>query len=223
METRLGGGKMPLYASTENHMLTEPSHNVLRHLEPYACLSQACKDPPKLFSKRSEWRDHMCSAHGVRWPEEIYPPAQWSCDIGHEPVYFDKERDMERHLADEHSNTFTPAQYPTVIEQNSLPSSREELVCPLCDSVPDRVRNLLAGKGNDKAGEQAADARQQAERDKGPASNRPRKKFEADIGELSSSGDDSHPQTAAPTHSKLSGRELLCSVELERHVAAHLR
>ncbi|KAL8356676.1 hypothetical protein RB601_001807 [Gaeumannomyces tritici] len=199
------------------------SHHVLRHLELYACLSQACKDPPKLFSKRSEWRDHMRSAHGIRWAEEIYPPVQWCCDIGHEPVYFDKERDMERHLADEHSNTFTPAQYPTVIEQTSLPSSREEHVCPLCDSIPDTVRNLLAGNGKAKAGEQAADARQQAKGAKGPASKRLKVTFEAYTVESSSSEDDSRPQTVTPTQSDLSGRELLCLVELERHVAAHLQ
>ncbi|KAF2189302.1 hypothetical protein K469DRAFT_517963, partial [Zopfia rhizophila CBS 207.26] len=108
-------------------------HHILTSLKPYTCISEECKDPPLLFSKESEWRDHLHSFHGPRWSQEVYRPLQWCCDIGHSaPLYFVKEKGLEEHLVETHSDIFAREQIPTVLNQNSLPSLREPHVCPLC-------------------------------------------------------------------------------------------
>ncbi|KAL7934267.1 hypothetical protein V8C35DRAFT_302164 [Trichoderma chlorosporum] len=197
-------------------------HHILEALEPYICLSESCKDPPKLFNKFSEWRNHMRSVHGVRWPQEVYKPIQWCCDIGHDTVYFDKETLLESHLIEKHPGTFKSDQIPTVIEQNSISLSREPHVCPLCDSVPDGVKHILAGKDIVQGQNVATDIKLPSKSTRRPRSKKRKVALKFEASDLSD-GMGSPSATVAPRRPDLPHRDLLCLKELERHIAGHLK
>jgi hypothetical protein len=118
-------------------------------LQPFACLSEECKEPPKLFSSEVDWISHMTKAHGGEWPREMYKPTQWFCDVDHpNTLYFPYDQELVQHLRDTHSGTFNETQIATVLSQNTLSTPRDRHVCPLCNCVPDRLSRLMAANVN---------------------------------------------------------------------------
>ncbi|KAI0891514.1 hypothetical protein F4806DRAFT_305061 [Annulohypoxylon nitens] len=172
-----------------------------------------------MFRKESEWRQHMRGVHGVRWPQEIYKPLQWYCDIGHPgPLYFSRE-DLKKHLTSAHSNIFTPDQQMIILEQNSVSSLRAPNTCPLCDSIPNRPSN---DPNTPKDPIEESKSKHSSEKSRRLTLSSQKVSFDIDFEDMSDV-DESDTLNKSTTNSKSPNRDNLSSINLERHISAHLR
>ncbi|XDG05194.1 hypothetical protein ABKA04_004809 [Annulohypoxylon sp. FPYF3050] len=212
IEMKLGGVDFRLTSRYRRH--------ILRNLQPYVCISEECKDPPQTFSEVSEWREHMHEKHGMLWPQEIYMPFQWCCDIGHSAPQYFTEDGLERHLRETHSNIFTSDQQAVLLEQSTVPSRRQLNVCPLCNCVPENLDKHLDDPDVSKESPKKSKSKDLL-KDR-ELSQRSRKvMFDADLAETLVV-DNSDALDKNLTHSGLHS-ESLQLIDLERHIANHLR
>jgi len=210
-------------------------------LQPFACLSEECKEPPKLFGSEVDWRSHMIEAHGGEWPREMYKPTQWFCDVDHpDTLYFPHDQELAQHLRDTHSGTFSEAQIPTVLSQNTLSAPRDRHACPLCNCVPDRLSRLIAANINSEvitprvpklirdltpgasSGSSAVlglESEPALPFPSRPLPSRPLRTTRF-AGEH---GPDEDPASVSSHSGKSSSKNFGFSKELERHIARHLR
>ncbi|KAK1833040.1 ADP-ribosylation factor family-domain-containing protein [Podospora conica] len=201
--------------------------HVLSCLQPFACLSEECKEPHKLFSSEVDWKSHMADAHGAEWPRDVHKPTQWFCDIDHpegETVYFSQEQELAQHLREVHPGTFNENQIPIVLSQNTVSTQRDRHVCPLCNCVPDRLSRLItaslsfgtvAPRAPKLIRSLASAALSGNSPNPGSESSRSTRFVGANL-------PDKDEVSAEPQH-KTSDTDLSFKKELERHIARHLK
>ncbi|KAI0198198.1 hypothetical protein F4808DRAFT_266381 [Astrocystis sublimbata] len=119
-------------------------------LQPYACIFTQCV--AQFFVHRSDWAQHMNTAHGTDWPRRVHC-ATWFCDLGHAHVAeFDNEADWRSHMRDaaEHpgrKKSPTEAQLKALEVKKQQFALRDEYVCPLCEEIPEKI-SVVGDKGN---------------------------------------------------------------------------
>ncbi|KAE8380327.1 hypothetical protein BDV26DRAFT_257809 [Aspergillus bertholletiae] len=124
---------------TEN---TWKSH-VDRDLELYVCISEECRDPLRFFVKKEDWIDHMKSRHTVTWAQKVHT-EMWHCDVSHcATVEFGDMSELLEHLQTKHGDLLTKSKIQGRARRNRRIAGRDPFVCPLCDSVPEEVRDLV--------------------------------------------------------------------------------
>ncbi|KAH7153365.1 hypothetical protein EDB81DRAFT_648834, partial [Dactylonectria macrodidyma] len=116
--------------------------HVDQDLEPYVCISEECREPPRYFVRRRDWLEHMHKRHSMTWAEKIHT-EQWYCDFGHEdPLEFDEKETFVNHLKSDHGNQLTKSKLEGRARRNRRIATRDRFVCPLCDCVPDGLHPL---------------------------------------------------------------------------------
>ncbi|KAH8735575.1 hypothetical protein BGZ61DRAFT_471993 [Ilyonectria robusta] len=117
------------------------------HLKPYGCLFPECSKSLVFFVHRHEWEDHMESAHSKDWLRKVHTTL-WFCDVDHaSPEIFENELQWRRHMQNlrNHPNR----DLPTQLQLDCLSTRsrklfwRDKFVCPLCEQIPNEVRDLL--------------------------------------------------------------------------------
>ncbi|KAF4627635.1 hypothetical protein G7Y89_g10517 [Cudoniella acicularis] len=104
--------------------------HVMEDLEPYACVCEGCPHPVTLFRTSKEWLNHL------QWEHSL----QWSCTAPiHPPQSFDQKEDFERHMADQHADSFTASQLPVLIKAAATPATDVLTFCPFCDCLPEGI------------------------------------------------------------------------------------
>ena len=137
--------------------------HLLKDIEPYVCLFPDCEDGAAVFKSPDEWLGHM------QWQHTIV----WSCQVaGHEEHTFNSPAEMEQHILECHSGSFTSSQLPELIHQSSGPApdtfaalsiqldmdSRVEKTahkCPMCEKILEQ--SLVGVSGGEKAPETIQD------------------------------------------------------------------
>ncbi|KAK5341295.1 hypothetical protein LTR98_002087 [Exophiala xenobiotica] len=113
--------------------------HVIRDLEPYICISDDCRDPLQFFVHFQDWLDHMNSKHTIEWYRTIHM-LTWHCDLSHEETqYFDSKARFDMHTREAHAN-LTSTQIIARIKRSKATGLRQQLTCPLCETVPDRLQ-----------------------------------------------------------------------------------
>ncbi|KAH7133080.1 hypothetical protein B0J13DRAFT_450677, partial [Dactylonectria estremocensis] len=123
----------------EEHGLTTETWkaHVDQDLEPYVCISEECREPPRYFVRRRDWLDHMQKRHSMTWAEKIHT-EQWYCDIGHDdPLEFDERGSFVNHLKCEHGDQLTKSKLEGRARRNRRIATRDRFICPLCDCIPE--------------------------------------------------------------------------------------
>ena len=81
---------------------------------------------------------------GVRWIQEVYKPLQWYCDLGHEtPHLYSTREELDKHLTKMHSHKLTAQNRAIFADGSSILSRRPPNTCPLCNCVPDSIREIM--------------------------------------------------------------------------------
>ena len=124
-------------------MLIRVRAHVDLDLESYVCISEQCSAPLKFFTRRRDWMDHMQTRHTIHWTQRIHT-EQWHCDIGHsDPQTFDEKVEFVSHLEVEHEDQLSSSQRQGRVRRNKTVATRDVLVCPLCNCVPDEHKHLI--------------------------------------------------------------------------------
>lgn len=101
----------------------------------------------------SEWLDHMAKAHPGEWKQKIHMTT-WYCDVGHdgEAIQFNDRQSFVEHMKDEsnHPGRQPPSdwQIDSLSRKKLKALTRERLVCPICDCVPDQIRHVVQSDTN---------------------------------------------------------------------------
>ena len=94
-----------------NHAYQLRRH-ILKDIDPYVCLFPDCK-ADTLFKSPEEWLGHMQWEHTVLW----------ACQSpGHEECRYDTQPELERHLLDNHRDSFHESHLPEILQQSALPA-----------------------------------------------------------------------------------------------------
>ncbi|KAH9205836.1 hypothetical protein DL95DRAFT_417067 [Leptodontidium sp. 2 PMI_412] len=105
-------------------------HHVMEDLEPYACVCEGCPHPTTLFRSSKDWLNHLQWEHSM----------QWSCTAPiHSPQTFESKENFERHMSNEHADSFTPNQLPVLTKAAATPAINVLTSCPLCDCLPEGI------------------------------------------------------------------------------------
>lgn len=82
----------------------------------------------------------MQTRHSKAWTREIHT-ERWYCDLSHkdeEPKEFDSQKLLLNHLRADHAE-LTGSRLEGMALRNRRVATRDPLVCPLCDCVPDNL------------------------------------------------------------------------------------
>lgn len=124
----------------DSQILTHFSRHVLKDIDPYICLFEACDKPNDCFKTVHDWLNH------VQWQHTLV----FSCHSeGHESELFSSRTEFEQHMEQEHSGEFSETQLPFLVQKSAEPSpdtfaafarARQSIgaskdttnLCPLC-------------------------------------------------------------------------------------------
>lgn len=116
------------------------SRHVLKDIDPYVCLFEACDKPGDCFSTIEEWLRHMQYQHTLVWP----------CPLkGHDNILLKSKHEFQEHIEKEHGDIASPDQLPFLAEKGARPAvdtfetlahrrrsigirSDNTSLCPLC-------------------------------------------------------------------------------------------
>src|ERR1700722_11463491 len=113
-------------------------------LKPFPCLSQDCRDSRPSFTSRTEWLNHMKSAHSGAWSQEIHRQPMWVCnnnrhndrDYNNKAVYmFSTPSDLHNHILLQHEyNAISPddAEIWELVRRSEVNGIPPLALCPLC-------------------------------------------------------------------------------------------
>ncbi|KAF2796626.1 hypothetical protein K505DRAFT_373045 [Melanomma pulvis-pyrius CBS 109.77] len=110
-------------------------------LQPYVCLSEKCRDPPKFFMLQREWTEHMELFHGSDWPQKIHMTT-WYCDREHALEEFKQEEDLRQHFFEQHKD-FNEFLTEALLARNKGNGIRDPFSCPLCELAPGNISQTL--------------------------------------------------------------------------------
>lgn len=117
-------------------------------LQPYVCLFPECAKALIFFTHQKEWISHMEVSHSKDWPRRVHNIV-WYCDVDHELVMrFQSEFEWRTHMEDPNSHPRRHSKPPTNVQLAALSSRkqqrvfRDQHVCPLCESIPEKVQHL---------------------------------------------------------------------------------
>jgi hypothetical protein len=81
----------------------------------------------------------MNSKHTTEWYRK-YHMRTWHCDLGHEETqYCDNKARFDMHTREAHAN-LTSTQMIARIKRSKATGVRQQLSCPLCETVPDKLQ-----------------------------------------------------------------------------------
>ena len=121
-------------------ILTQFRRHILKDIDPYVCLFEACDKPNDCFKTVDDWLNH------IQWQHTLI----FSCQsAGHESELFNSSADLERHMELEHRDEFSELQLPFLVNKSAKPcldtftafararqsiGASEDItkVCPLC-------------------------------------------------------------------------------------------
>lgn len=87
--------------------------------------------------------NHMQGHHTMDWTRKIHT-ERWYCDLEHtEPREYDDKDGFVSHLKIEHGHQLTPSQLQGRARRNKMVAKRDLFVCPLCDCVPDDLKDRV--------------------------------------------------------------------------------
>jgi hypothetical protein len=94
-------------------ILTLFRRHILKDIDPYICLFEACDKPTNCFKTVNDWLNH------TQWQHIII----WSCQsVGHESEFFDSSADFERHMKQKHDGEFSEQQLPFLVDKSARPA-----------------------------------------------------------------------------------------------------
>lgn len=128
-------------------MLTQFRRHVLRDIDPYICLFEACDKPDDCFKTVYDWLNH------IKWQHTLVLSCQ---SVGHGSELFNSRTDLEQHMEREHSGEFSETQLPFLVDKSAKPSTdtftafaraRQAIgaskdttnLCPLCPFSADKL------------------------------------------------------------------------------------
>ncbi|KAH6962517.1 CHAT domain-containing protein [Ilyonectria sp. MPI-CAGE-AT-0026] len=112
------------------------SCHVRDDLQLYACISEKCLEPPQLFARFEEWKQHMDGKHTRDWIQQVHLPLRWCCDLCPEETWFDAETDIESHILVEHKDYADESRLATLKEWCEVRLARPPWTCPVCNCIP---------------------------------------------------------------------------------------
>ncbi|KAK5046532.1 hypothetical protein LTR84_008335 [Exophiala bonariae] len=121
--------------------------HINRDLEPYFCISEDCRELPRLFSRVEEWLEHMNTSHTPEWSQHIHT-TMWVCQMcreKREPI--EEKGDFELHIRDCHGN-LTNTQTIARTKRSKTRVIRDQFVCPLCETVPAQLSSIDTHQNN---------------------------------------------------------------------------
>lgn len=128
-----------LTGTTDWARRTEWKRHMFKDLQPYACTFVECSRADTMFERRSDWFRHETQMHR----------KEWSCNsLGHN-AFQDKNFFM-KHMEEEHGESFSQAQLPSVLALCQRPLETVPSSCHLChsedakDLSPKRLEKHLA-------------------------------------------------------------------------------
>ena len=201
------------------YKLTISRSHFNKDLEPYACISEECQDPPIYFTKISSWQKHMTAMHTNRWTELIHKPKTWYCDLQHQDQVeqsrrkrFNTVEAFRQHLTVDHSYDLTPSTIDAKLRTNVLSPSRQPGICPICNFDAAAVTH---------SEDEPKDNTDSKARSESPATSESTVKFHVPEirlhpeSEENSQGRDNRPRAGKP-------RDLI-QIKLSRHIGQHLK
>ncbi|KAH7009796.1 hypothetical protein EDB80DRAFT_713888 [Ilyonectria destructans] len=122
--------------------------HIIRDLEPFICLSDECNESLQFFGSKREWIHHMQTRHTMDWARKVHS-QQWHCNLDHKHTkrYEDKDSFLS-HLKAEHGDRLTSSQALGRMRRNKV-FARDPFSCPLCEQVPDELKDHLAERPYD--------------------------------------------------------------------------
>ncbi|KAL7819527.1 hypothetical protein V8C44DRAFT_318370 [Trichoderma aethiopicum] len=117
--------------------------HLARDVQPYVCISEECKQPPRFFAHLDDWESHMQTMHTPDWARRIHT-LTWYCEIdtcneNAARSEFTRKEDFIQHFSTAHPKKFTKPQIMAKARRNRTTRERDMLVCPLCDCRPKGV------------------------------------------------------------------------------------
>ncbi|PTB59237.1 hypothetical protein M431DRAFT_298062 [Trichoderma harzianum CBS 226.95] len=117
-------------------------------IEPYVCISEECKQPPRFFAHIQDWETHMHIKHGVDWARNIHA-ITWCCEMDHseenvDKKIFDDKSDFIHHLSTAHGKNLTKPQILAKSRRSRKFQPRGAFTCPLCNCCPKEIASRLA-------------------------------------------------------------------------------
>ncbi|KAH0490783.1 hypothetical protein TgHK011_002235 [Trichoderma gracile] len=114
-----------------------------RDFQPYVCISEECREPPRFFAHLNDWETHMQSMHTPDWARRIHTVA-WYCEMdtckeSSTRREFADKGDFIQHLSTDHSGKLTKPQISARARRNRTTKPRDLLICPLCDCSPKKA------------------------------------------------------------------------------------
>ncbi|KAI1744743.1 caspase domain-containing protein [Xylaria scruposa] len=110
-------------------------------LKLYTCISETCVEPPQLFVRFHEWRQHMDEKHSTDWMSEIHKPLGWCCDIEHDDKNFNNEDEYDQHVQEIHPGN--ESERFELKKWSELQRKRPPYICPICNCVPEELANIF--------------------------------------------------------------------------------
>lgn len=128
-------------------ILTHFRRHLLKDIDPYIYLFEACDKPDDCFNTVDDWLHH------VQWQHTLVFPCQ---SEGHESELFSSRTELDQHMEQEHSGEFSETQLPFLVHKSAKPSpdtfaafarARQSIgaskdttnLCPLCPFSADTV------------------------------------------------------------------------------------
>ncbi|KAI0441646.1 caspase domain-containing protein [Xylaria telfairii] len=118
-------------------------HHLHRDLSLYPCLSEMCAEPPQLFVRFDEWRQHMDEQHSSNWVKKIHKPLGWCCDVDHDDQYFDDEEEYDQHFKESHLEY--ESERTELKEWSKIQRERPPYTCPICNCIPKELSAIIPG------------------------------------------------------------------------------
>jgi hypothetical protein len=134
-------------------MFTAARRHVESDFQLYACISEKCAEPPQLFSRYEDWKQHMESEHTPTWMQKIHRPLNWRCGDHDEPPFTD-EKEFEEHVKLKHSEHAESPELEIFKELCQVRQPRRPDTCPVCNCVPDKVAPISKSRGSDEIREE---------------------------------------------------------------------
>ncbi|KAJ5675983.1 hypothetical protein N7462_008880 [Penicillium macrosclerotiorum] len=125
--------------------------------EPYICLSEECAEYMPRFASSRQWLEHMVTAHGENWHQEVYAPASWICPLCAElEASFNSPEDLSAHIDNLHIEISREQQIKAIVRQSMLQCPRPLGTCPLCCfTIIDEQVPQESQRGTTRSNEQA--------------------------------------------------------------------
>ncbi|KAK5996024.1 hypothetical protein PT974_04447 [Cladobotryum mycophilum] len=120
--------------------------HVDRDIEPYVCISEECSETLRFFTRMQDWVEHMQTRHSMDWAARIHTEL-WYCDVNHsDPLEFSNRDIFVKHMKEEHAKDLTNSQLQGRIRRNRRVAKREPFACPLCDCIPEDLKERVTEK-----------------------------------------------------------------------------